>query len=301
MYTLAATNTIQGDADAATLVTCTLYGMELNTTTNAETYKVLDQRQLPATVTTLYTVPASTVTFVRTISVVNNDTVKRSFQLFVNGSTAANAITPLVDLPPNGMAFYEDGQGWNIYTKGGSLVTGNYTAISQESIQAPSGIFAETIGREKCPEVNTTMPASGTLFLQMIYLKAGQVVSNISICSATTASATVTGNCVGLFDINRNLLATSANTTAAHAANTFRTYSMTTPYTVTQDDRYYIGYYCTATTVATLKGGTAKTGGQLAAVAPILQGTSSTGLTTALPATAAAMSVSTASFWAGVS
>jgi len=292
-------DTLRGDADAATQLTTTVFGMELVGTT--ETYKVLYQGQLPATIATLYTVPASTQAFIRTITIVNNDTSKRTFELTVNGTAAANRITPIMDIIAGGMMVYEDGKGWNAYTKQGSLIVGSNNAVSPESTYGPSGVYSETIGRKDCPEVNTTVAASGTLFMQMVYLKAGQVVSNISICSATTASATVTGNLVGLYDINRALLATSANNTTAHAANTFRTYAMTTPYTVPSDGQYYIGYFCTATTVATLKGGTAKTGGQLSAVAPIAQGTSTTALTTSLPATAAALTVTTASIWAGVS
>jgi hypothetical protein len=292
-------DTLRGDADAASQVTVTVFGMEKNGPT--ETYQVLYQGQLPVTVGTLYTVPASTQTFVRSISIVNNDTSKRTFELLVNGTAAANRITPVSDVIAGGLVTYEDGQGWKAYNKAMSTLEGANNFVSPESTFGPSGVYSETIDRIDCPEVNTTVAASGTLFMQMVYLKAGQVVSNISICSATTASATVTGNLVGLYDINRALLATSANNTTAHAANTFRTYAMTTPYTVPSDGQYYIGYFCTATTVATLKGGTAKTGGQLSAVAPIAQGTSTTSLTTSLPATAAALTVTTASIWAGVS
>ena len=76
---------------------------------------------------------------------------------------------------------------------------------------------------------------------------------------------------------------------------------MTSAYRVTASGPYYIGYFMTATTVATLKGGTARTGGQLAGSAPIIYGTSTTGLTTALPATAAAITSATASIYAAVS
>lgn len=299
MYTLATTNTLIGDADAASLLSVSVFGMELVGTT--ETYKVLYQGQLPTAATTLYTVPASTTAFIRSITVTNNDTAIRSFQFFVNGSAATNAITPLIKLVPGGFATYEDGCGWQTYTANGSLISGPNTTIPKESILSIDNVFAETIPREICPEVNTTVAASGTLFMQAVYLKAGQLVSNISIHSATIASATVTGNCVGLYDIALNLLATSANNTTAHATATLRTYLMTTPYTVTADGLYYVGYYCTATTVATLKGGTAKTGGHLAGQSPKLHGISSTGLTTSLPATAAAITVGTATIWAGVS
>jgi hypothetical protein len=63
-----------------------------------------------------------------------------------------------------------------------------------------TGTLAETMPRETCPEVNSVIPTlSGTLFMQAIYLKAGQVVSNISIWSATTAAGTPTNCIFGLY------------------------------------------------------------------------------------------------------
>lgn len=165
-----------------------------------------------------------------------------------------------------------------------------------------TGTLAETIPRQLCPEVNTTAGASGTLFLQAIYLNAGTLVSNITIWSATTAAGTPTQGFFALYDGARNLLAQSANfTTEAWAANSAKTKAMTTAYRVPVSGVYYIGLLQVATTIATIKGGTAKTGGQLAAQAPILNGTSSTGLTTTLPNPAAAITGGTASIYAAVS
>jgi hypothetical protein len=165
-----------------------------------------------------------------------------------------------------------------------------------------AGTLAETMPRETCPEVNTTAGSSGALFMQAIYLKAGTLVSNITISSATTAAGTPTNQFYALYDKNRNLLAQSANqTTSAWAANTVRTLAMTTPYRVPTSDIYYIGLLQVATTIATIKGGTAKTGGQLAQVAPVISGVSTTGLTTTLPNPAAAFTASTATIYAAVS
>lgn len=166
-----------------------------------------------------------------------------------------------------------------------------------------AGTLAETIPREICPEVNTTMPASGTLFLQAIYLRAGQTISNITISSATTAVVTPTNQFYALYDANRSLLAQTANqTTTAWAANTPRTLPLTASYKVLVSGLYYIGYLMVATTIPTIKGGTARTGGQLGSLAPILHGASSTGLTTALPNPAAAITAnSTTSIYAAVS
>ena len=165
-----------------------------------------------------------------------------------------------------------------------------------------TGTLAESMPRELCPEVNTTAAASGTLNMQLIYLQAGTLVSNITLASATTAAGTPTNYFFALYDASRNLLAQSANqTTTAWAANTVKTLAMTTPYRVPTSGPYYIGYMMTATTVATIKGGTARTGGQLTAAAPIVYGTSTTGLTTAMPNPAAAITSSTASLYAAVS
>lgn len=165
-----------------------------------------------------------------------------------------------------------------------------------------TGTLAETMPRETCPEVNTTIAATGGLILQAIYLRAGQLVSNVSFFSATTAAGTPTHQLFGLYSAALALLATSADaTTAAWAANTIKTLAMTTPYRVPTSGLYYLGISVAATTVPTLKGGTAKTGGQLAGTVPITNGTSaSTGITAALPNPASALTVSTASIWGAV-
>lgn len=167
-----------------------------------------------------------------------------------------------------------------------------------------TGTLAETMPRETCPEVNSTIPtASGTLWLQAIYLKAGQLVSNIILSSATTAAGTPTAGRAGLFDLatRAKLAETADQTSTAWAANTVKTLALTTPYRVPTSGLYYIGFYMTATTIITMKGGTAKSASQLAGTAPILGGASSTGLTTALPNPAAAITASTASLYAAVS
>lgn len=122
MIVLAAADTLAAVASAATQVTCTIFGMELNGTT--ETYKVLDQRQLASTVATIYTAPGSTTAFIKSIHVVNNDTVARTFQIFRGGTAAANAITPAITLAASGgFALYNE-RGWTIYTANGLVQSG---------------------------------------------------------------------------------------------------------------------------------------------------------------------------------
>jgi hypothetical protein len=303
MITIAANATIAAGASVASQVTCTLFGMELNGTT--ETYKVLDQRQLANSPATIYTATANGPTFIKSIQIVNNDTVARTFKLYSGGTAAANAITPTYNLLPSGLAIYEDGIGWQFYNSTGQLLTA--TGISNTNahpLYAPTGFLAESIDRNVCAEVNATIPtAAGTLFMQAIYLTAGMVCSSISWFSATTAANGPTHWMFGLYDSSRNLLAsTSDQTSTAWGANTIKTVAVGTPYTVPSTGLYYIGMFMTASSaIITSKGHTAKTGGQLAATAPILHGTSNTGLTTSLPNPANAITGGLVNVWCAIS
>jgi hypothetical protein len=213
-----------------------------------------------------------------------------------NGTIAADLIG--VTLLAGENLILDEGGDWNHHDTQGARY--NYTGPQAVNLGI-AGTLSETIPRELCTETNTTMAVSGTLNMQAIYLWAGQLVSSITLSSATTAAGTPTNYRFGLFDGSRNLLAESANqTTTAWAANTVKTLAMGTPYRVPVSGLYYIGYYMTATTVPTIKGQTARTGGQLAGTAPILGGSSSTGLTTANPNPAAAITAGTITFWAAV-
>lgn len=296
MLTLATTNTISGVASVASQITCTIMGMELNGTT--EVYKVLDQRQLASSVATIYTVPSSTTTFVKSILVVNNDTAARTFSLYVNGTAAGNKITPSLEVPAGGQAIYEDGAGWSVYTANGILLSGAVPLNMFDSAFFVTGCKAETFSRKLVPEVNTALLTTGRLSLESIAIREGELLTSISFWSATTAAGTPTNQLFGLYDNNLNLLRSSVNgTTAAWAANTRKTLDLTSTFTTTYSGLYYLGIMVTATTVPTMKGYTARTGGQLNAAAPSMGGTSNTGLTTALPNPANAPGTVTTSVW----
>lgn len=296
MLTLATTNTIAGVGSVASQLTCTIMGMELNGTT--EVYKVLDQRQLDSSAATIYTVPASTTTFVKSINILNNDTSVRTFKLFVNGTAASNAITPLYEIQPGGLAVYEDGMGWSFYTANGILLNGAVCLDLYDTAYFVTGCKAETFPRKLVPEVNTSLLSTGRLSLEAIAIRSGELLTSISFWSATTAAGTPTNQLFGLYDNNLNLLMSSNNdTTTAWAANTRKTLNLTSNFTTTYTGLYYLGIMVTATTVPTVKGYTARTGGQLSAAAPSLGGTSNTGLTTALPNPANAPGTVTTSVW----
>lgn len=248
--------------------------------------------------TTLLSGPSSGQRNPRTVNLTNNhatNSTQATVQVF-DGTNAAD-IMGVTLLPGENLIMNEFGD-WTHHDAQGGAYT--YAGPPFANLGA-SGTLAETMPRQTCPEVNTTAGASGTLFLQAIYLKAGTLISNITAWSATTAAATTSNLFFALYDKNLALLAQSANQGAyTWAANSAKTLAMTTAYRVTTSGLYYIGVMQAATTIATLKGGTAKTGGQLAAATPVLHGTSTTGLTTAMPNPAAAITGGTASIYASV-
>jgi hypothetical protein len=141
MITLGASDTLAADADAATQLTYTLLGgMTLNGTT--ETYDILAQGQVAATVANIYTAPGTGPAFIRTISIVNTDlAASHTFQLFVNGTAATNAITSIIAIPAGGQAIYEDSVGWSITTVpvGTDLLNDHHTGYQDwDAISVPS-------------------------------------------------------------------------------------------------------------------------------------------------------------------
>lgn len=211
--------------------------------------------------------------------------------------TNAKVVFNCTLLPDEHLTLNDDGEWLHTDVQGAPY---SYTVPAAGNL-GYTGVIAETIPRELCPEVNTTGPATGVLYLQAIFLTAGQVINSIDLWSATTAAGTPTNQLAGLYDLNRNLLATSSNlTTTAWAANSRQVFPLTAAFRVPSTGLYYIGFFTTATTVPTLKGGTGRTGGQLNALAPSTGGTSTTGLTTALPVTAAAPGTVTTSIYAAV-
>lgn len=297
MITLAATNTLRAVAGSASAITLTVYGTEV--TGSTEVSKVLYQNQLPAATTSIYTVPGGAVTLIKSITAVNLKNVDTTFQLFVNGTTTNTAISSVMTLPPFTAAEYDD-MGWVFRGPQGQILTETNSSLQEANYTIA---FAETFDRNFCTEANLSALTSGRLSLQAIWLTAGEVIKWISFHSASTAANAPTNQLFGLYDINRNLLATTANdTSAAWSANSIKTLKLASSYTVPTTGLYYIGIMVTATTaVPTLKGLTSLTDTQLHGASPILGGTSSTGLTTSLPNPAAAITVATSQIWGCVS
>ena len=256
-----------------------------------------------ATTTDIVNSPgASTQRNVRAIQITNTHATQDCTVTVVHtdGTNVADLIGVVLK-PGENLGYREDGS-WVHRDWNGAEYTAT-SPIDPWACTSISGVQAESIPRMLCNEANLSALTSGTLFFQAIYLRAGQKISSVSVSSATTAAGTPTNQRFGLYDSARNKLAeTSDALTAAWAANTVKTLSLTSQYTITQSGLYYIGVLVAATTVPTIKGLTAKTSGSLAAQAPILHGnTASTGLTTSIPSTAGAVTGGTSCIWVAVS
>lgn len=223
-----------------------------------------------------------------------------------NKDTASATVTIKLDVSGTETILYKGVVGVNDVIswsgEGGWRNTSNNILPLLNNRKCVTGALYETFDRDLCDEVISVVLATGRLSLQAIYLPAGTTINSISFWSASTAAGTPTNQLFGLYDINLNLLRSSVNdTTTAWAANSRKTLALTSAFTTTYSGLHYIAIMVTATTVPTLKGNTAKTGGQLNAALPTMGGSSTSGLTTALPATATAISGGTSSFWGCVS
>lgn len=169
MLTLEASDTIAGVASAASEVTCTLFLMEYNAISGEEAV-LKDQQQLASSVATIYTATANGPTFVRSIHVVNTDTTNsNTFQLFVDGTTASVAITGVMLLPPNGMACYEDGLGWQFFAADGGSLSSNGVGRTymngRGSVHLTAPYSVDTTVGKRIEELALVLPTAGTYLL----------------------------------------------------------------------------------------------------------------------------------------
>jgi hypothetical protein len=130
------------------------------------------------------------------------------------------------------------------------------------SLVRASGLLAETMPRQA---INTTLlPTSGDFRYGLIYLYAGEVVTNFH-CHLTVNAASITTAKGGLYvgAAGGAQVAATANTTGApltNGVNTIITIAFASPYTVTATGPFYVGLFCDATTPPTLSSGRSATG-----------------------------------------
>lgn len=113
---LTAADTITGVAGSAISITYTISGDEI--TASGDEFKVLAQGQLPSTIGTLYTVPASTMAIVKSIHLANPTAGAVTAKLAVKGTANANVILPAISIVAGGFAVFGS-DGWVFYNSDG--------------------------------------------------------------------------------------------------------------------------------------------------------------------------------------
>lgn len=169
-------------------------------------------------------------------------------------------------------------------TKGASTAYADAIGDIRDATPLP-GVLAETFDRRGGAASGASAGATGVCVAQLIYLRKGMVISNLSTMVGVTVAATSTHFWQALTDVNRVMVACTADDTTSGAgmvANTLRTQAIATiasgasaTYTVPASGWYYHFVNNTATTVFTPIN--ANTGSAaLYGLAPIVAGTSET-------------------------
>lgn len=162
---------------------------------------------------------------------------------------------------------------------------GTYSSLisSPQSSAAISGAIAETM--HVYTASGSQSPVSGTLYIQKVFIPAGQTVANIAFVTSTTAATGPTNWWTALLDNTYKQLAHSADQlTAAIPASTWQNLPMVTPWTANYSGYYYLAFMIkTSTTQPTIACGTTApltvfvTGA--GAPTPLPNGASTSGLT----------------------
>ncbi len=166
-------------------------------------------------------------------------------------------------------------------------------APTSRAAWAPSGAIMQSFDRREST-ANQAVLSTGRLQMVGFVVPAWRKITSITFVSGTTAGATLTNQWAALYSSARVLIGTTADgTSGAWAANTAKTFTLSTAYTPAQDEQLYVALNVTATTVPSLHAldlGNAF----IPALVPILNGTSTTGLTNpaSAPGTAAALTTS---------
>lgn len=155
----------------------------------------------------------------------------------------------------------------------------------------PTGFRTENLGSYQA-DANLSALTSGVMLSVALPLQQGDLVTNLTFVSATTAAGTPTNYWFALYSSASTpaLLSQSADqTSTAWAANTAKTLALGTPQVITTSGVYYAAIMVAATTPPTLLGksvGIAAAAGAILS-SKILAQTSGSSLTTTAPATIA--------------
>lgn len=169
-------------------------------------------------------------------------------------------------------------------------VPGGYLTLKGALDSGPAGTYRGNMLRQDAVS-NLAAIASGVMTSVLVYLEAGDVVTNLTFVSGLTAAVLPTHWWFGLYSPAATpvlLAQTTDQTTTAWAADTVMTVPLTTPYTVATTGLHYAAVMVTATTIPTLRGLSL---GITGIGSPVISGqknlvlTSGTGLVAAAPST----------------
>lgn len=113
-------------------------------------------------------------------------------------------------------------------------------------------IITETV--DAIAMIGTAITVNGTVYYCAVGLRAGDVVTNLSIF-VQTAGTVMTRSRVGLYDIAGNLLAQSADQGASWQAAGLKTIALTAPFTILTTGLYYVAVIAIGTVQPTLSRG----------------------------------------------
>jgi hypothetical protein len=134
---------------------------------------------------------------------------------------------------------------------------------------------------DRARAVGSQAIVSGTLFLSAgpgTVLPGGVTITNLAFLCGGTGAGTPLNQWFCLVDQSRNVLVkTVDDTTTAWSAGATKTLALSAPYTPTSDVAVYFGIVVVATIAPTITGVTGGVG--LTGIAPIMSGSSTTGLT----------------------
>lgn len=173
----------------------------------------------------------------------------------------------------------------------GKLTTAQVTDSQAVLNGSPTGLFRANLRRTECGG-NLAALTTQVMTAVGIYLEAGDVVTNLTFCSATTAAGTPTNWWFALYssDATPVLRAQTADqTSTAWAADTAKTLALASPYTITTTGIHYAAVMVKAATPPTLLGASLNVNASGAVVAgqKVLALTSGSALTATAPATLA--------------
>ena len=189
-----------------------------------------------------------------------------------NISTPATPSGATVLYSASGVPFVVDPNGGVWPLVAGGTASGGATSVIAETCHAYTASATAT-------------PTSGTLFIQRIFLSAGQSVGHIGFATGLTAANGPTHWWTALLDNGYKQQAHSADqTSTAIPASTWQNLAMATPYTATYTGAYFLAFtIVTSTTQPTLVSTTTVPNAAMingsGALTPVPGGTSTAALT----------------------